>query len=79
MYNSICDFLQVYICDDSHGGGFRHINPCAFAVKPVKGREVEEFSCNITFQQEGHDVEHPIYVYPGFSIEEVILHVADTI
>ena len=44
----------------------------------MKGREVEEFSCNITFQQEGHD-EHAIYVNPGFSLVEVILYVVGTI
>ena len=44
----------------------------------MKGREVEEFSCKIMFQQEGHD-EHAIYVNPGFSLVEVILYVVGTI
>ncbi|CAH3155234.1 unnamed protein product [Pocillopora meandrina] len=61
---------QVYICDDSHGGRFRYKDACAFAVKPVKGREVEEFSCSLSFQQEGHDTEHAIYLNPGFSLVE---------
>ncbi|RMX52941.1 hypothetical protein pdam_00010931 [Pocillopora damicornis] len=61
---------QVYIYDDSHGGRFRYKDACAFAVKPVKGREVEEFSCSLSFQQEGHDTEHAIYLNPGFSLVE---------
>ena len=44
----------------------------------MKGREVEEFSCKIMFQQEGHD-EHAIYVNPGFSLVKVILYVVGTI
>ena len=69
----------MYIYDDSHGGRFRYKDACVFAVKPVKGREVEEFSCSLSFQQEGHDTEHAIYLNPGFSLVEVILNVANTI
>ena len=45
----------------------------------MKGREVKPFTCNLTFQQEGCDTEHAIYVNPGYPLVEVILYVADTI
>nr|XP_058960246.1 uncharacterized protein LOC131787178 [Pocillopora verrucosa] len=61
---------QMYICDDSHGGRFRCKDACVFAVKPMKGREVKPFTCNLTFQQEGHETAHTIYVNPGYPLVE---------
>ena len=45
----------------------------------MEGREVKPFTSNLTFQQEGHDTEHAIYLSPGFSLVKVILYVLDTV
>ena len=52
---------------------------CVFGVEPMEGREVKPFTSNLTFQQEGHDTEHAIYLSPGFSLVKVILYVLDTV
>ena len=69
----------MYICDDSHGGRFRCRDVCVFAVEPMEDREVKPFTCNLTFQQEGYDTKHAIYLSPGFSLVKVILYVLDTV
>ena len=58
--------LQIYRYEKSKGGS-RSIDACDFVVKPEDGLDVNDFSCWVTFQQEGDHEEHQIYLNPGFT------------
>jgi len=69
--------LQIYHYDRATGNGFRSKNACEFAVKPENGRDVNEFSCMVKFNQEDDDREYSIYLNPGFTplkVEESICY-----
>ena len=59
--------VQIYKYEKARGSGFRCQDACDFAFKPEDGRNVNEFSCTVRFQQEGDDEEHSFDVHPGFT------------
>ena len=69
---SLFYLLQTYPFETAYHNGFRAYTSCQFAVKPCRPTQ-EIFSCILIFQQEGHPLEHKIYLNPGFTPREVHL------
>ncbi|XP_015771235.1 PREDICTED: uncharacterized protein LOC107349564 [Acropora digitifera] len=60
---------QNYTYEMAHKNGFRCKSACQFAVKPIaeSSTRVEDFSCPLYFQQNGHTKDF-IYVNPGIAL-----------
>ncbi|XP_015777661.1 PREDICTED: uncharacterized protein LOC107355591 [Acropora digitifera] len=60
---------QNYTYEMAHKNGFRCKSACQFAVKPIAecSTRVEDFSCSLYFQQNGHTKDF-IYVNPGIPL-----------
>ena len=71
--------MQNYAYEMAHKNGFRCKSACQFAVKPTAecSTRVEDFSCPLYFQQNGH-TEDFIYVNPGIPLLPPQVRVIET-